>query len=367
MVEPKHRERRFDEPSEVGGRPGGKLLAVPARTNIDEATKRADMSLRMMEMYSRMLQQGLGNVQPDAGETLRKFTLRMMDPEAAFRRAGEAPVPRSFRSVAEARRSLAEDAREAKITPPSVSPSETQGEVDRETARILGWFDPDYLGESIAGRAARHPPVVTAETNAFFDSDDALSSRRGPMDAYQGSGGRYRSGTNHITIREGGHRSPALMSHELLHYLSYIGGGHEMRWRGDGGTPVMPGYISWLHEGLTELHAQQLVREHGERPRGVGYPYETATSFYLQKLVGRDVLRQAYLSGDFTDVRRILDGRLGAGTFERLASARNGLDALTIITGRMGSAGIDFTRWERDPVIASAFVGIARQDERGGP
>jgi hypothetical protein len=191
------------------------------------------------------------------------------------------------------------------------------------------------------------------------------------LDSADGSSsyGRYIGGTNHIMIRDDQPHEEGIVVrdrtesrrrltilHEQLHYAAWLGGGMDIRWRDGEGHPVIAGRVGWLHEGLTEMHAQQIVRSHGHQPGYVSYPHETATGIYLQRLVGADTLRRAYLTGDFTQVRQALDRRLGAGTFDRLLQKRNGAEALSFLMGRMEAAGVRRTGWDRDAVIVDTGV-----------
>ncbi len=252
----------------------------------------------------------------------------------------------------------------------------TNEEISREVS--TEWLSEDYLGSTIYARFRRSPPVTTGESGDFFDAMGGASEARGEADALgygYGISGTYYNGTNHITVISD-EPGPAELSdphganryvrnaHEQLHYASWLGGGHEIRWRGDDGNPAFCGYIQWLHEGLTELHAQQLARTHGHEPTYVSYRYETATGFYIQQIAGEETLRTAYLTGDFTEVRRRLDSSLGEGAFDRIASMRRGAEALSFLMGRMAASGIDFTQWERNPVLSGCFRAIAAAEER---
>jgi len=249
---------------------------------------------------------------------------------------------------------------------------DTNSEISREVSSE--WLSEEYLGSVIHARFARTPPVTTGEAQEFFDEVGlAREARRDPdvLGYGHGSSGTYYNGTNHITVianepERGEMSDPGQAdryvrnAHEQLHYASWLGGGHDIRWRDEEGRPASCGYIQWLHEGLTELHAQQLARSHGHEPTYVSYPYETAAGFYMQQIVGEGTLRTAYLTGDFTEVRSRLDARLGAGAFDQLAGMQRGAEALTFITGRMARAGMDITQWEADPVLAGCFSHIAR-------
>jgi hypothetical protein len=230
--------------------------------------------------------------------------------------------------------------------------------------RVQGWLSESFLAATNGSRFRNWPPVVMV-----VPSDQLPEFRENSYLFGSHAGGCYDSGSNRINMSDRARSEAdlaAILVHEQLHYASWLGGGDGMRWRDSGGQPHFAERAGWLHEGLTEFHAQQITREHGLTPSHVGYPYETAVGFYLQKLVGADVLRQAYLTGDFTEAGRILDQRLGQGSLEGLMSCRNGSEALFFIMGQMGSANIDFTRWEREPIISRCFRSIAILDEGGG-
>ncbi|MEW6723266.1 MAG: hypothetical protein AB1324_08435, partial [Candidatus Micrarchaeota archaeon] len=70
---------------------------------------------------------------------------------------------------------------------------------------------------------------------------------------------------------------------------------------------------------------------------------------------GMEVFRQAYLGGDFSGVRSIVNRALGADAFETLMAHGNGASALAYLEGRLESAGIDFRRWYRDPIMQAAW------------
>ena len=256
------------------------------------------------------------------------------------------------------------------------------------------WFGQDVLGPDVAGRFSNYPP--------FFASPSARYQRL----AFSAHGidiqAEYHPHTNLILLfshylPNAAMKGPAyeanarnLLAHEIFHYASFLGGGGTaFRWRERSGR--RDGRIcSWLHEGLTELHAQQLTRSRGFSPTVVAYPHETSVSFLLQQLVilgvaadpslmgrqamrdsgraalrgdmheaariterrGMEVLRQAYLSGDFTSVRNIVNRALGAGAFETLIAQRDGASALAYLEGRLERSGIDYERWYRnDPVM----------------
>jgi hypothetical protein len=152
----------------------------------------------------------------------------------------------------------------------------------------------------------------------------------------------------------------AIIAHEQAHYLAALNGGlgvvtddgkMDMRWQV--GARKMNG-AAWLHEGLTELLTQQIIRSSGINSKMVGYSREVILCHYLQMVVGRDILEKAYLSGDFTKVKNKLDGSLGHGTFEELLSKRMTLMADIFLTKVLEHNGIDYRSWEDNEIIRIA-------------
>ncbi|HSB47111.1 MAG TPA: hypothetical protein VLD37_03790 [Candidatus Bilamarchaeum sp.] len=240
--------------------------------------------------------------------------------------------------------------------PASVSPDSAQSSgPNAEGHEAVGLLGESFLGPVISGRLRQTPPVFTTAPRSFFD---ALEQAEGA-----GANAYYSPGTNHIIIAddlavEADRRRTIL--HETLHYAAHLGGGDpsNMRWRGAAGAPVFNGArpsAVWLHEGLAELYAQQLTRNAGHDTTYSSYPQQLRVAFMLQKLVEDDsVLRRAFLTGNFTEVRRIVDGKLGAGSFDAVMAADTPSGALMELTSRMTSAGIDFSPWLSDPLLKIA-------------
>lgn len=235
-------------------------------------------------------------------------------------------------------------------------PDETHSQADAGRVQaISGWLDANYLGATVSVRFGAAPPILTNESPALFEINNAAEGYSG------GGNGLYLPFTNHVMISTE-IANPAdrmcIIAHETLHYAAFLGGGHDgMRYQDAEGNPTVLGHVPWLHEGLTELHAQQLVRSHGTTPSYVGYPAETLTAYYLQQIAGADATRAAFLSGDCTEVRRAVDARLGGGTFDSLLRIDNGTDALAYLQGRMDDAPVrvDRSAWDRNPVARIAW------------
>ncbi|MCI0503445.1 hypothetical protein L0Y65_01915 [Candidatus Micrarchaeota archaeon] len=294
---------------------------------------------------------------------------RFRDASRGFERPG-----RAFRTLAEARRHSREEedsyrrqllARHPNARPAAVQPGDYAGPADprqapagsteRLSVEVAGWMDRSVLGDALAGRFARTPPLVTEDPHRLFQFEGLLT---GGMSA----GGMYEPGTNHIMMDADAmaDASPAarrhFIAHEMMHYAAYLGGGATIRWRDGRGAAVIPSNMEFLHEGATELMAQQLSRAHGSDPGSVSYGAETTVAFYLQQIAGASVLGAAYLGGDFTSVRRAVDAKLGAGTFDRMAATGNGSGALVYLRERMQARGMgaELAVWDANPIVKTA-------------
>ncbi|MEW6723267.1 MAG: hypothetical protein AB1324_08440 [Candidatus Micrarchaeota archaeon] len=247
----------------------------------------------------------------------------------------------------------------------------------RENARIsgeirTGWMSEELLGRDIYRRFTAAPPYLTTEPDSLFNrQEQALSAGD--------SWGYCFWDTNHLLISD--KVAPEtdryhVIAHEQFHYAAWLGGGTVFRYRGAEGEPIIAGYLEWLHEGLTELNAQHLVRANGRTPSLTAYPAETAFCRSLELFVigesgnaerGQALLGRAYLSGDMSEVRRLVDGRLGAGSFDVIMGradmpsggrVSNGAEALAFFLPKLDAAKIDYSGWRDDPVIRLSGIGL---------
>lgn len=234
------------------------------------------------------------------------------------------------------------------------------------------WLTPDYLGRDVWEKFNRKPVEVGTISKGSLGSN-SVQHFAGAIPA-----GLYITASIPILApildplvhkiylsKEEHDRNPdngrSVITHELLHRASYIGGGlSNMRWQ-DNGVDIRIGRVPWLHEGLTEFHAQQLVRQH---TTGFHYfpSYEVAVtvSFYLQSLVGENTLRKAYISGDFSVVRDMVNKKLGAGTFETIIESDNANNAFWYLRNKLKDAGIDVSNLDLDPFISRVVKEILR-------
>lgn len=226
--------------------------------------------------------------------------------------------------------------------------------VSKAAVEVSSWLDDSYLGKDLSARFKKTPPVITTERGQFFNKQEEAYGC--PVV------GLYFPGTNHITVDHGLNEQSTkyasrVVAHEYLHYASYLGGGMNIRFTDSDGTYNPGKYIKPLHEGLTELHAQDLVRSHFNMSYlPVSYSPEVLSVSFLQHLVGKEILKEAYLTGNFTKVAGLVDGKLGKGTFsEFLAKLDNdSLDALSFLQAKAASAKIDMTMWAENRLVKQA-------------
>ncbi|MEW6036254.1 MAG: hypothetical protein AB1529_06585 [Candidatus Micrarchaeota archaeon] len=380
-------ERRVEDAlaaaGEVTQHARGLEQAPPQRERTAGSVAAACDSLRSLAAYGRTINPDFSVPLPSSGTPAEQLSL-----EARFRTSGRGhDRPQRFlRNFSEARAHSQEEERGVldalrRIRPhiygPGVALSKPPyaegreappGSAERLSAGVAGWFGADVLGTALSARFARSPPVVTSESFRFFSFLAYLEGT--PMYA----GAMYHTGTNHLSINvdtfmdedmtEGDKRN--VLAHEMFHYASWLGGGSNIRYRDAQGGPVFTEAM-WLNEGMTELHAQQLVRSHGQRTSRVAYANETTVAFYLQQLAGTDIVRAAYLSGDFTEVRRRVDEVLGGGTFEALLATGGGAGALLFLRERAEQKmPARLAAWDNDALIrlagaAAEAAGMGRQ------
>ncbi len=339
-------------------------VAIPVR--LPDAEQRLDASTAAAMQATASLGAQSDRVRSFLAGALRQGPARRMSAEDLFSEAArgfEQPA-RVFTTTDEARADSEGFMRRGFDTVPGLSAApevpgaaeyrdshqEDVGAISRDVSG--GWMTRDFLGETVFSRFSRSPPVATLETGGWFATVSAASGNP--------TGGMYEAGTNHVFVSlYQGDNAYLMMAHEQLHYAAYLGGGGATRWRDGDGNPHLREEGWAVHEGMTELLAQGLARSHGRVPSGVAYTFETSVCFAMQQVVGEEPLRRAYLSGDFTQVRTLLDVRLGAGSFDGLMACRSGADAFSFIMGKASAAGIDYAGWESSPIMAQCYAQMA--------
>ena len=230
------------------------------------------------------------------------------------------------------------------------------------------WLSLAYLGPELHLKFSAAPPRLFLEPPTYF-------TRFEKEHGFVPSGVKL-SGTDEIHISstiEDQSELWVLITHELLHHASELGGGRDISWEDSAGCSKTVKYDEkkWLHEGMTELHAQQLVRKNGYAPTFVAYKFETATSFYIQRLVvdaarslelGMTILRGAYLTGNFTQIRMLVDRALKKGTFDELMKQSNGAQAFEFLRFQVKKYLVSSTgppsyrKWDEHPLAEGALT-----------
>ncbi len=211
----------------------------------------------------------------------------------------------------------------------------------------------ERLGDELYEAVADAPPVLTTESEEFFELGDRVSG--------SSACGRYYWYTNHITIESTeGERNEAdrrkTIAHEQRHYYSCKG-------RSVNGNASPP---EWLDEGITELGAQRYVREEGFQPSVVSYQTEVAATAYLEDVVqsemgevaGAEALERAYLTGDFSNIEKAVDKVLGKGTFTEFVEKENGAEALEFLASKIKESGLDYSGWNDDVVLQDTWLNL---------
>lgn len=194
----------------------------------------------------------------------------------------------------------------------------------------MGWVAGE-LDPETAEKFKKIPPVA-----ALFDGGES----RFELLMSGGAEAGYIGHTNEIVINSDFYENSNadrldILCHEQFHYASYLGGGamEGIRWRDENGKPQFIEHdgAAWLYEGITEFLSQNLVHSQGYDTYRIGYPLEVAAAYLLGQLVGKDVLKEAYLSGDFTKVRNIVNEKLGPYSFEFIMSGPDSFECLSRI------------------------------------
>jgi hypothetical protein len=248
--------------------------------------------------------------------------------------------------------------------PLKISPNSDQtSNINSEGHDTAGWLNKDFLGSTIHDRFSKTPPFFTTVPPSYFR---AVKKSEGLSDEPNGV---HIPGSNHVLISSG-YTNEAdrrrLLVHEQLHYASYLGGGHptNIRWRDEKGQPITGSkpYAESLHEGIGELMAQKLTRDKGFTTTDASYPKELRVAFLVDKIVDDDaVMRKAFLTGNFTEVRKKVDLKLpdanGKSTFDQLMQEDNPDSVMQMLKPKMDDAGMDYVKWMEDPLFKIATPG----------
>lgn len=230
-----------------------------------------------------------------------------------------------------------------------IIPIEQAGETAREW--VAGELDP-----KTAERFNNTKPVILVFGRGIMMEGDIISGNAGAM---------YLWGSNQIVVNPyvlgklGTAERLEILAHESFHYASYLGGGLSgIRWRDDKGNPrfVEREEMMWIHEGITELLAQQLVHSKGYQTTKGSYPVELTAAYLLQQLVGPDALKEAYLGGDFTKIRSVVNEKLGPLSFEKMMAGTDSAECLMRLVGMIKEKKADVENPLENWLIKAAGV-----------
>ncbi len=207
------------------------------------------------------------------------------------------------------------------------------------TAQVLEQFQGSYLPADLRARFMQNPmPVVTVENEQFM-SIYALDIGR----SVSSIGAFVIHSTNHIFIPgrlSSAERFITTVSHEMHHAASRtLGGGDTSRlWTitGTDGRPLQVEFNNQFHESMTEYNARRMAMNLGYSGSSNSYSGGVASVHYVREIVAEHfvniehisleqarmqadaVISRMYHEGDMETVSRIVDNRLGAGTFSVL-------------------------------------------------
>ncbi len=133
-----------------------------------------------------------------------------------------------------------------------------------------------------------------------------------------------RNSVNILVLTDAGVGRPERIAetstHELMHGIGEIIRKDQLTYNVNGRSRTVHTSRSF-EEAMTNYVAASTTPNETQRP--VTYPFHTATMIMVERVVGREAMREALLSerGDFTQVQNVLDQRLGSGTFQRMMEA----------------------------------------------
>ncbi len=180
-----------------------------------------------------------------------------------------------------------------------------------------------------------------------------------PGEAKFGELGVFFRDTNSIAIDraiDAPAQASVVIRHEEYHRAAEVAGGRSMRWRDEAGKPVTRTDVESksLHEGLTESFAQQDESRRGNNSSIRSYPKEVFLVSYIQEVAGREPLEKAYFTGDFSEVRGIMDEKLGKGSFDRVIAITDATDAANMLATMAEAKGMDTSQWDKNPILERA-------------
>ena len=202
-------------------------------------------------------------------------------------------------------------------------------------------------GTPVANLLGQPPPLVVQVSEA------TLTRMARGRDAY----GYYMPNSNLILVSTAASATPQRLaevtSHELTHYAAWRGHGFENIWN-SAGKFYKP---AWLEEGMANAISSGIA---GGNER-MAYPYETMAVVMLERIAGdAQIVRRAYVSGDFRALQQVIDQKLGAGTFERLVQFQDGAEASLYLMDAANKQPppMDTNAYFADPRVVRAMASL---------
>lgn len=174
-------------------------------------------------------------------------------------------------------------------------------------AKVKGWLTPEAIGNpALSTMLEQYPPLYLV-----FSSQ--ISGAFGP----NGIGGYlglqfFDANLIFLNAHMAGEHEEVVALHETLHYLTYMSYQNKISLDWKEAKPIQVPVL----EGLTQYMTMKLLadnkspfadRNWGNHP----YGYETKAISMLAGVVGDDALKEAFFSGDFSEVRRIFNEKGG--------------------------------------------------------
>ncbi len=158
----------------------------------------------------------------------------------------------------------------------------------------------------------------------------------------------------------------ATIAHEELHGVAG-NPGEQFGWSRDPvakqhGEKLMP---KWFVEGATEYLALKAVQKAGLKTDGAAYDLEVLLAAAVEKIVGVDNFRKAFIEQDWKRLRSAFNYRLGKGAYEKiLVNSGSVQGAISTLVWYMKDEGKPFERfagisWEKFVDGTQAKYGLA--------
>ncbi len=162
---------------------------------------------------------------------------------------------------------------------------------NRELVRSAMFFNDGNMSEASYASATQRPDV------------EVLSETLQENPRYNG-GTHAVSGVSLVDTSEGHTANGHTVIHEAVHQYSH---------------PNVEFLPSYTREGMTEFFTVRTLQRSGASLSGLhkGYNFETQSAFQLSRIVGENVMEQAYFAGDMAVLETAFDAKAGQGAWKQ--------------------------------------------------